>query len=298
MSSQDLHEGTLPTDENGSPVGPLAAFVGMDEQKLQKPIPKYTPPVKSTVSSQSEMDTKSKFESIYLPRLIKSAEYGPTATATVGLMMMVSSTMEGMKDALLSAGVSQQNLNALEFTSMMFGPGEFAALEEGMAGLMALGPQAKGLLADTRGSIGALEQNRLPIVNPYFESSIAPQEAFQGATELVFKRLSENPKLIMKSLTPQELETFAQNPWKMQHPYFGNAVERSLAKGAESTGLLIHTGETTNRFVLGGADFVGKTGTSYAGLEFQVTTYGQYLRNHLQNSPSGTIFGLYPGMPR
>ena len=67
----------------------------------------------------------------------------------------------------------------------------------------------------------------------------------------------------------------------------------SLAAAAKPTGLIIHTGDIRPA-PLGSPDFIGALGTPYAGLNFQVTTQAQYLKNHLVNSQVGTIFGLYP----
>lgn len=135
---------------------------------------------------------------------------------------------------------------------------------------------------------------RLPILNPHFEPSITPEDAFQGLTENVFSKLDANRALISDYLSPGELQLSSYGPWA-QRIVFGNALERAMAEGAAPSGLLIHTGGI-RPFLLGGADFVGAPGTGLAGQNFQLTTVGQYMRgNHVANSPAGTNFGLYPG---
>jgi RHS repeat-associated protein len=135
---------------------------------------------------------------------------------------------------------------------------------------------------------------RLPIVNPHFEPTISPEDAFQGLTMNVYSKLNANRPLIADNLTLSQQQFSTAGKWA-ERIVFGNALENAMAKGAAPTGLLTHTGGI-RPFLLGGADFTGAPGTPYAGLNFQLTTEKQYMRGyHVLNSPEGTLFGLYPG---
>jgi hypothetical protein len=136
---------------------------------------------------------------------------------------------------------------------------------------------------------------RLPVLDGPVTFTQTPAEAFQGLTDKVAARLRANPKLIadLNLLTASEQRLAAKGPWA-ERIVFGNAVERGMELAARPTGLLVHTGDI-RPMLLGGPDFIGAPNTPFAGSEFQVTTPGQYMRNHLENSALGTIFGLHWG---
>lgn len=144
-------------------------------------------------------------------------------------------------------------------------------------------------------------KRRLPIVNPHFQPGITPHKAMEGLKNKVVARFEQNPRLVGNYLTEREQGALnnAQrlatlNDWQRLEraapQNFGKAVERAMAKVGQDTGLFEHIGITRVNGRFAPSNDLRGLGP-YAGLEFQVTTWGQ-LADHLLTHPEA-LYVLY-----
>ncbi|SEB22722.1 hypothetical protein [Variovorax sp. YR216] len=146
--------------------------------------------------------------------------------------------------------------------------------------------------------------NRLTIINPDFEPTLSPPEAFQAAQTNIVDKFAQNPQSVGRFLSPREQDALikAQNAaavgdWQdldsLSRKFFGKAVERALGEVGERTELLASIGQSRDargRFV-SSPDFRGLAG--WQGLFFESTTNAALDAHLVKGYPATTHYVTY-----